>query len=129
MRVENLMFTERGVRQNINLCFGVYVLAFLAFMVTERTQLQEQTMTWTLIPTWKSHNICKILDLSKSHLTRETHSIIKRAIASPRLIRPITTKRNTLRINSGRIQTMIIHGLTVLIAQRVRIIEATECHP
>jgi hypothetical protein len=37
MRVENLMFTERGVRQNINLCFGVYVLAFVAFMFTERT--------------------------------------------------------------------------------------------
>jgi hypothetical protein len=67
-----------------------------------------------------SRNICKILDLSKSHLTREMHSTINKAIGNPRLIRPINTKRNMVRINAGSIRTMIIHGLTVLITQRFK---------
>jgi hypothetical protein len=60
---------------------------------------------------------------------RETRSIINKAIANPRLIRPINTKRNTVRINAGSIRTMIIHGLTVLITQRVRIVGATRMPP
>jgi hypothetical protein len=54
------------------------------------------------------------LGLIKESLTRETQSIINKAKANPRLIRPINTKRNTVRINAGSTRTMIIHGLTVL---------------
>jgi hypothetical protein len=41
-------------------------------------------------------------------------------------IRPTRTTRNTVRINAGSIQTMIIHGLPVLIIPRVRLIGATR---
>jgi hypothetical protein len=57
------------------------------------------------------------------------HSIINKAIANPRLIRPINTKRNMVRFNAGSIRTMIIHRLTVLITRRVRIIGATRMPP
>jgi hypothetical protein len=38
-------------------------------------------------------------------------------------------KHQMVRINAGSIQTMIIHGLTVLITQRVRLIGETRMPP
>jgi hypothetical protein len=35
----NLMFTERSIRRNINLCFGVYVLAFVGLCLLNAPNL------------------------------------------------------------------------------------------
>lgn len=87
MRVENLMFTERGVRRNINLCFGVYVSAFvgLCLLNAPTDNSTAKAAFWkgtsTSLPLFKLVLELKQLEMESDIILHVIHVSGKRMIA------------------------------------------------